>query len=234
MEILRFEEAATTAPKRNKSSKGFLTLGLVATLFGIGSAFASSTITINATNAVDLGQGVVTVSGCDTNIGFKPVTKLSSTATSFQVTDFIIGYDWSETNDNGLINTSACDLKQMKISLYKDKEGGGVDLVPCWKTYKNSASSADAAAGADLKGTYVGIGRNDTANASFAANVADYKCGTDGSFYFELNSTKALRTGATMRIYWPDQTSFIFNANIFDRVTIESVTNEPGLSGSGA
>ena len=231
MEILRFEEAATTAPKRNKSSKGFLTLGLVATLFGIGSAFASSTITINATNAVDLGQGVVTVSGCDSNIGFKPVTKLSSDASSFQVTDFVIGYDWSPTNNDGLIDTTTCNLKQMKISLYKDKVGGGVDLVPCWETYKGSSTSADAAAGASLKGTYVGIGKNETANANFAEYVADYKCGTDGSFYFELNSAKSSQTGATMRIYWPDQTGFIFNANIFDRVTIESVTGETGLSG---
>ena len=34
-----------------------------------------------------------------------------------------------------------------------------------------------------------------------------------------------------MRIHWYDQTGFIFNANIFDHVTIESVSGETGLTG---
>jgi hypothetical protein len=232
MEILRFEQVPESAPKRKKSSRGFLALGLVAALFGISTAFASSTITINADNNVNLGQGVVTVSGCDSNIGFKPVTKLSSNATDFQVTDFVIGYDWSTSNDNGLIDTTACNLKQMKISLYKDKVGGGVDLVPCWKTYKDASTSADAAGGNALKGSYVGIGQNGRANGNFAEYVTDFKCGTDGSFYFLIDKdTRNWGTATTMRIYWPDQVGFIFKADIFDHVTIESVSGETGLSG---
>ena len=41
MEILRFDEVSTSAPKRKKSSKGYLAVGFVATLFGISSAFAN-------------------------------------------------------------------------------------------------------------------------------------------------------------------------------------------------
>ena len=226
MEILRFEEAATSAPKRKKSSKGYVALGLVATVFGLGSAFASSTIAINGTNEVNLGQGVVTVSGCDSNIGFKPVTKLSSDAASFQVTDFIIGDDFDGTGA-GLIDTTACDLAQMKITLYKNKVSGpGIDLVTCASTYNGVA-----AGGSSLKGTKVEIGKNSTPIDNFPEYVADYKCGSDGSFYFELNSAKGMQSGATMKIRWRDQTGFKFNANSFDHVTIESVSGETGLSG---
>jgi len=226
MEILRFVEAPTGAPIRKKSSRSFLALGLVATLFGISTAFASSTIAINNGTNVQLGQGVVTVSGCDSNIGFKPVTKLAPDATSFQLTDFIIGYDWSDVNDFGLIDTTACDLKQMKVTLYKDKVGGGVDLVTCASTYNSTA-----AAGNSLKATKVGIGKDDTPNANFAEYVADFKCGSDGSFYFEMNKAKASQTGSTMRIHWYDQVGFILNPDVFDHITIESVTGETGLSG---
>ena len=76
MEILRFEEATPTAPKRKKSSKGFLTLGLVATLFGIGSAFASNTIEINGDAPLSLGQGVTLVTACDTAISVVPITEM--------------------------------------------------------------------------------------------------------------------------------------------------------------
>jgi hypothetical protein len=225
MEILRFEEAPSGAPKRKKSSRSFLALGLVATLFGISTAFASSTITINSDNNVNLGQGVVTVSGCDSNIGFKPVTKLSSNATDFQVTDFIIGDDWN-SDGGGLIDTTACDLKQMKITLYKDKVGGGVDLVTCASTYNSTP-----AGGNSLKATEVGIGKNGTANSNFAEYVADFKCSSDGAFYFEMNKLKGSQTGSTMRIHWYDQVGYIFKADTFDHVTIESVSGETGLSG---
>jgi len=226
MEILRFEQAPAEAPKRKKSSRSFLALGLVATLFGVSTAFASSTIAINNGADVQLGQGVVTVKGCDTNIGFKPVTKLAADATSFQVTDFIIGYDYSDANDLGLIDTTACDLKQMKVSLYKDKVGGGVDLVTCASTY-----NYDAASGGILRNTFVAIGKDDTPALNFAEYVADFKCSTDGSFYFEMNKTKAMQTGSTMRIHWYDQAGFIFNPEVFDHITIESVSGETGLSG---
>jgi hypothetical protein len=231
MEILRFEEAGSPTPLRKKSSKGLIAIGLVATLFGISSAFASSTITINGTNQVALGQGVVTVSGCDTNIGFKPLTKLSSDATAFQVTDFIIGYDYDSLGA-GLIDTTACSQKQMKITLYKDKVAGGVDLVPCQATYNGSTTPPlTDDGGAGLRIDKVGIGKNATPNANFADYVTDFKCGADGSFYFLVDALALSKTAPSMRIHWYDQTHFIFNANLFDHVTIESVSGETGLTG---
>jgi len=76
MQILRFEEATPTAPKRKKSSKGYLTAGFVATIFGLGSAFASNTIEINGSAPIALGQGVILVTACDTEVSVVPVTEM--------------------------------------------------------------------------------------------------------------------------------------------------------------
>jgi hypothetical protein len=82
MEILRFEEAGSPTPRRKKSSRGLIIAGLVATLFGIGSAFASTTISINSDIPVALGQGVTAVTACDSAISVKPTTLMKVVATT--------------------------------------------------------------------------------------------------------------------------------------------------------
>ena len=77
MEILRFEEATTTAPKRKKSSKGYLTLGFVAALFSVGSAFATTSIAINEDKGISLGQGVTLAAACDAAISVVPTTAMT-------------------------------------------------------------------------------------------------------------------------------------------------------------
>ena len=89
MEILRFEEATPTAPKRKKSSKGYLTLGFVAALFSVGSAFATSSISISG-GVIGLGQGVAKVTGCDPAITVTPHTTLIGAAGALKFTaDYI-------------------------------------------------------------------------------------------------------------------------------------------------
>ena len=98
MEILRFDGAGNIAPQRKKSSKGMLVVGLVATLFGISSAFASSTITINGAAPIALGQGVTAVTACDTAISLVPSTEMSietGTPTFFMTSLAINGIDAS-------------------------------------------------------------------------------------------------------------------------------------------
>jgi len=72
MEILRFDEPDAPAPKRKRPSKAWLALSLVAALMGVGTAFASSTIKLNTDNLASLGQGVATVTGCDSSINVIP------------------------------------------------------------------------------------------------------------------------------------------------------------------
>ena len=122
MEILRFEEATTTAPKRKKSSKGYLTAGFVATLFGLGSAFAttSSSIQINNDAPISLGQGITAFTTCDSKIAVIPVTTLNDERTTFSLTNVTIGATYN--SDAGyLINTDTggCLGVDFVIKFYK-------------------------------------------------------------------------------------------------------------------
>ena len=77
MEILRFDDAGSTTPQRKKSSKCMLVVGLVATLFVISSAFATTTVAINSNQGVSLGQGVTLAAACDAAISVVPVTSMT-------------------------------------------------------------------------------------------------------------------------------------------------------------
>jgi hypothetical protein len=102
MEILRFEDSTSPAPKRKKSSKGYITLGFVAAVFGIGSAFATTTVEINSGDGISLGQGVTLAAACDTDIDIVPITAMTVEdpgGPTFYLTELQInGIDSQETN----------------------------------------------------------------------------------------------------------------------------------------
>ena len=77
MEILRFDDGGTPSHPRKKSSRGMLVVGLVATLFGISSAFATTTVAINSNQGVSLGQGVTLAAACDSEIKVVPITSMT-------------------------------------------------------------------------------------------------------------------------------------------------------------
>jgi hypothetical protein len=90
MEILRFEDSTSPAPKRKKSSKGYITLGFVAAVFGIGSAFATTTVQINSGLGVSLGQGVTLAAACDENIDITPITAMRVVGDETKVPTFFL------------------------------------------------------------------------------------------------------------------------------------------------
>jgi len=124
MEILRFEEATTTAPKRKKSSKGYLTAGFVATLFGLGSAFAttSSSIQINNDAPISLGQGITAFTTCDSKIAVIPATTLNEARTTFGLTKVTIGatYNGDAEYQINAGDPSGCGGVDFVIKFYKD------------------------------------------------------------------------------------------------------------------
>jgi hypothetical protein len=135
MEILRFEEAPTSAPKRKKSSRSFMALGFVATLFGVSTAFASSTITINnPENTIALGQGVSVFTTCDTEIGVEPVTTLDATnASQFGLTKVIIGSTKFNDDDEYLINNNnspGCLGTDFAVKFYDSTLSGELKTTP--------------------------------------------------------------------------------------------------------
>jgi hypothetical protein len=119
MEILRFQDATTTAPKRKKSSKGYLIAGFVATLFGLGSAFASNTIAINGNAPIGLGQGVTLVTACDTAISVVPITAMTVEdpgGPTFYMTELqISGINAAATN---AVNGEGCGGITFDVQIY--------------------------------------------------------------------------------------------------------------------
>jgi hypothetical protein len=127
MEILRFEEAAPVAPKRKKSSKGYLTAGFVAALFGIGTALASATteIAINDGGGVSLGQGVTLAAACDEVISVVPITvmKIKADVPTFYLTELQInGIDTELTDLEVDPPVKGCGNKYFDIQIFNPDE----------------------------------------------------------------------------------------------------------------
>jgi hypothetical protein len=140
MEILRFEEAAPVAPKRKKSSKGYLTVGFVAALFSVGSAFATTTssININARQPIALGQGISTFTTCDSKIAIIPTTILNVDATDFVLDKVTIGAvygngldasDYLIDNNPASASADGCLDVEFVIKFYLGTTG--VPVNPC-------------------------------------------------------------------------------------------------------
>ena len=210
MEILRFEEAPSGAPKRKKSSRSFLALGLVATLFGISTAFASSTIQINGpSNVVALGQGVAAVLGCDPDVTITPdagLTTLTATASpsaapapTFNLSKITVsGID---TADTDAVTGLGC---------------GGVDFkLQVFHTVSPSAGAKkeEAYLCSDLEGT-VDIG---TSTGDYVSTKID--CVTD-AIYFRVKTYTPGTINGTVEI-------FLNGSSDIDYITLVSTNYAP-------
>jgi hypothetical protein len=153
MEILRFEEATTTAPKRKKSSKGYLTIGFVAALFSVGSAFATTTssININGRDPIALGQGITTFTTCDSKIAILPITKLNLTATDFVLEKVTIGAEYDDginptayfiNNDAVSATVDGCLDVDFVIKFYLGTSGTPVDACDHFSDVSDAAPEA--------------------------------------------------------------------------------------------
>ena len=81
MEILRFDEEQAPRFRKRKSSIGWVLTGVVAVTLGLGSAFATTTITVNGNAPISLGQGVAATATCDNEIAVLPHATIDPTAT---------------------------------------------------------------------------------------------------------------------------------------------------------
>jgi hypothetical protein len=198
MEILRFEEAAPTTPKRKKSSKGYITVGFVAALFSVGSAFATTTSSININNreSIEIGQGITTFTTCDEYIAILPVTKLNETATDFVLDRITIGA------------TYAGDSK------YKINNSNKLDPV------------TPGCGGVDFKITfYKGVDVADVCNAN--GLVYGVSSGVPTSVVDQSNGSKCESNSIFFKVYAADTYDIQFDDTVgtsfFDRITLETV-----------
>jgi hypothetical protein len=135
MEILRFDESDVPAPKRKSASKGWLALGLVATLMGVGTAFASSTITIPT---VSLGQGVAQVTNCDENVNVSPEATGSVGEVGGDVKPVFRTTSIGISNVDGYISETkpGCADQDFGIQVFKKYSGGDPDIRDDGSTLK--------------------------------------------------------------------------------------------------
>jgi len=150
MEILRFEDTESPAPKRKHRSTGLVALGLVAALMGIGTAFASSTIQINGNNPVTLGQGVTQVTGCDSAISVTTAAGLSTpnintslataTPSALQPTFYLKNLILAEIDNNKFDATTGigCGGKYLAVQVFHSVAGDTLG------TTKEEARTCDA------------------------------------------------------------------------------------------
>ena len=203
MEILRFDAEPTPARKSRRSIKGVFVVGLVAATFGIGSAFATSTITVNDNNTVQLGQGVTAVTACDTAISVVPQSAMralgnpesevsvSPSATPladvFTVGTIEVGYE------QGI--SDACDGKVFKVQIYN---------------YNGSSSSPLYCEG--------------MAGTATTGDVTDQECSnseTSGAFYVTLHANGLTPNSNKFLIHLKDSLS----GNDVDYITLETTAH---------
>lgn len=140
MQILRFDEEETPAPKRKRTSgpsKGLLVVAAVAVLFGVGTAFASSTISINGNAPVTLGQGVTQVTGCDSAISVttaaglatpsKSIADASATPTAVQPTFYLNNLVLGAIDNNpfNVATGTGCGGKYLAVQVFHSVVGDG-------------------------------------------------------------------------------------------------------------
>jgi hypothetical protein len=203
MEILRFDESDVPAPKRKSASKGWLALGLVATLMGVGTAFASSTIIIPT---VSLGQGVAQVTNCDDHVSVSPEATGS------------VGLD-TDGKDVPVFRTTSIGISNVDGYLSAKNNGcNDQDFgIQVFKKYKLNYDERDDVTGTlktiscdDLTGKYLGT----TGITSTAASV---KCDPSTNTIW-LNLGSSLNDGADTNSF----TITLDTTNDIDYVTLVS------------
>jgi len=230
MEILRFDESDVPAPKRKRASKGWLALGLVATLMGVGTAFASSTININGNNLTPLGQGVSTATTCDDQVDVTPNAALILPTPSPSPSEDNLSQE--ETLDNaptfrlGSITVSGvnanptspttgigCGGTDFKIEIYKNRKQGETE------TFKAERLTCTELGLSAYPKVTDGVGETDP-ELEFTA--CDSTSGNDGSIYFRVESAIADKDKPNSIF------KIILNASTeFDYVTLVSTNYTP-------
>ena len=121
MEILKFDESASSSPSRKRSGRGAILVTFVALVFGAGTALASGTLTINnADNTIALDQGVANSVQCDSSIGVVLNAPYDTVAEDFLLNGLSI---------TGIDNSIGyCLGKWFKVKIY---DSNGIESIFC-------------------------------------------------------------------------------------------------------
>ena len=92
-----FAESSATTKKKNKKNGAILLIAGIALTSSIGGVFAANSITVNAGNEIEFGQGVAATNACQTSTLDTKVTQSFVTGDTFRVDEVqIAGIDGTE------------------------------------------------------------------------------------------------------------------------------------------
>ena len=97
MELLKFNDAPKNT-RRGKNPAGFIGAGIMVAVMGLSSTLAG-TITLNAGQTVEFGQGVVNTAACDSSIKLTPTSSFDGD--TFTVSGLTIEQIGLSTSDEG-------------------------------------------------------------------------------------------------------------------------------------
>jgi hypothetical protein len=111
-----------------------IALGLVATLFGVGSALASTTITINSDTNINVGQGVSEVTRCDGAINIAANSGLYTPGNSKKPKFYFSGVTFSGVNQNEYTgeDDAGCGGQIFDFQIWKKNGEGELDTAAAY------------------------------------------------------------------------------------------------------
>ena len=202
MQILRFEDAPEVAPKRKKSSAGWIGLGLVAALFGVSTAFANTSIQINGDAPISLAQGVIEVStACDETITVALESALKEDFASFYVGKIRISD----------IDGTSCGGKDFKLSFYDTS----TTALTCAQLLTPATSPETVSDAFNL----LTLSHIDVSKTP----VQKVKCESDG-IYFHMDSESDMIVN--LPIFNPAGNLEVFDVDGFKHLTLESTKTD--------
>lgn len=187
------------SPKRkSKKSKIIIGIGAIALITGLGNTLAAS-ISLNAGDPVEFGQGVAQTAACDDDgITFTPASEYSTTSNQFNLSQISIsGINFSTTDSEGV----GCAGKTFILKAFTDVTVGsdysasavGADSAnPLYLTFADSSKYNSqiaitiAADGNSISHLYVAA--EDSNTAQIASSDFDSTVDTAGTFNIDLTS----------------------------------------------
>ena len=161
MEILKFAEPPKRNSRTNTKKRGGIMplLAVVVSVAVVGgmSTTLAGTISLNTTNSVEFGQGVVTTAACDTSISVTPTSAFKASDSTFSVASVTLSNVGTVA---GGTNGAGCLGKKFTIKAYNAANelltvDSGTAFTEVFVTIP--ADSATATAGTFTKTSWVGV-----------------------------------------------------------------------------
>jgi hypothetical protein len=183
VEILKFAEPPKRSSRTNTKKRGGIMpmLAVVVSVAVVGgmSTTLAGTISLNTSNSVEFGQGVVSTAACDTTIKILPASSFDTSTSTFSVSTITLA-DIGISGDTATVG-GGCLGKVLTLRAYK-ADGTVLDINNAQNVKFVAVTIPGTTAGANDKNSYTVTGDFTIPDAKeFAGNTSATGSGA-GSF----------------------------------------------------